>query len=280
MTVKLYFKTRDPENRSKILPLKELATIHQKIDLANQFEGTHWLGKYEVQAMVALNAELPNYLMSDAAGKAPDFSDHLKASGRLDYASAQSALLWHVNNKLLTPVHRAINANLDTLVRDSQYYYTDVGMPAYKFMSYPPSPGASIFLLKNFAFLELSNRDQEVQICHFTPTLGSDKKVVFLASSFKTKCVYAIGVSAGSQSSADKLLSDGFADFSMHASSKTYGSLGPPGVLTIPIYLLGRFDFNQMVNPALKASFSRENATRAEEEFEEEGDGELFPPFF
>jgi predicted AAA+ superfamily ATPase len=121
---------------------------------------------------------------------------------------------------------------------------------------------AKELLAENFVFLELNKIEYDPGPDRKRPTWGTyqNGEIDFLFYSRKTKCTYAIEVKVGDGSSktGDKLLLDRIADFVLYARSGSHGEIGDPGILTIPIYLIGRFDFDLMINPPLKPSFNRE----------------------
>jgi hypothetical protein len=112
------------------------------------------------------------------------------------------------------------------------------------------------------------------------PTFGTyqDGEIDFLVFSFSTNCTYALDITTGQSASttADKLLADRIADFVLRARSGSCGGIGEPGVLTIPIYLIGRFDFDSTINPPLKPSLRRERLLETALE-EDDDDGYILP---
>jgi predicted AAA+ superfamily ATPase len=181
------------------------------------------------------------------------------------------------SNAVLSVADKAIECDLDNLDKAARLYYIDVGLANYFYelsMRDLSMGNARGGLAENFVFLELDKRDPNYGLFHKNPVFGTygQGEIDFLEYSKETHCTFAIDVKCGKRSSktALKLLSDRIADYVLYVRSNTKGGIGDPGILTIPIYLFDRFDFDSNLNPPAQPSLYREKVYEAIEEVKEQ----------
>jgi predicted AAA+ superfamily ATPase len=249
----------DPENRAVI------RNIHQEIYNLILTECDRYLKPTERELFHKIMKEIPACIVNDKRGKTIDFNDFFLANNRFDFNSIESVIFWLKSNRILSSADRAIECDTSNLAYSSRLYYTDVGLANFIYESYMNNKNKSNFigaLAENFVFLELDSRAEEFSSIYQSPIFGTYDKgeIDFLVHNRKTICTFAIDVKHGKDSSktAIKLLSDRKVDYALYVRSDSRGGFGAPGIITIPIYLIGRFDFEFTENPPEQPSLYRE----------------------
>jgi hypothetical protein len=130
-------------------------------------------------------------------------------------------------------------------------YYTDIGLASGLFGNHHADDrNINGIIAENFVYSLLYLRDAYHKLGIDRPIFGTygNKEINFLVPSKITKKKFAIDVTTGSSSSesAQAMLNDGLVDYVLYARENSHGGRTEGKTMTVPIYLLGRFDFDKI----------------------------------
>ncbi|MDR1639547.1 MAG: AAA family ATPase [Clostridiales bacterium] len=259
------------ENRDKFI------VIHAEIVDTLTTECSKYLDDAEAKMFKTILSKLPEYIVNEKLGRTIDFTKFVSTEKDFDYNKVESVVFWMENNMVLCSANKAIECDITKLDYDARLYFIDVGMANYMYEMYCGAEESSNYagaLAENFVFLILDKKDHNISILHRKPVYGTYGKgeIDFLEYSKITYNTFAIDVKCGNGSSktAIKLLSDRIVDYIVYARTTSSGGFGEPGMLTIPIYLIDRFDYGITDNPAVAKSFHRIKVEQMKKEIEEQ----------
>jgi predicted AAA+ superfamily ATPase len=228
---------------------------------------------------VELCKKVPQTLLSEKRGMSLDWREvYSSDSKELDYGNVSASLYYMRGCGLLNYCYLAKGCDLRKQASlPMRLYYNDVGMAATLLGSAGQDQAAGV-VAENFVYLSLNARDKRINdsILHEYPAFGTceyerpikprgDSKEADGATEPKTEMVvgeidflhkgkaskknWAVEVKNGSNSSktAKYLLDSGKVDCVLYARAgeDVKGSVGTDGkIVTIPIYLIDRFDFD------------------------------------
>jgi predicted AAA+ superfamily ATPase len=269
--------------RSEILSLPENALkikkFHAEISSVMLTDCDKCLNANESGAARKILELPPQYCVENKAGGRADVYDYLTLDGMDDRDACCSALHWLISNRIIGGASLAKECDLDDCIRNAKLYYNDVGVAnfCYNKLGSPTPAHIRGAIAENFVFLELDKLDSGTGPTHIQPKFGVYNKaeIGFLVFSRATKCTFAISAISCKKNSSNisnRLLDEHVVDNILYVKEGTKGGLGAPGILTIPIYLIERFDFDQMINPPLKPSLRRERINREDQEALEDED--------
>jgi hypothetical protein len=198
-------------------------------------------------------------------GKTIDFIKYVDKKTSFGWAKVEAVIYWLARCGVLGLCSRAVECDFSNLVYGSRLYYKDMGLASYCYGQMAKASEGNIngAVAENFAYLELDGLDRALGAAHVPPVFGTwhNGEIDFLAFSKKTSCTYGIDAKCakGSSRTAIRLLREGILDYVVYARANTTGGFGSPGTMTIPIYLLQRFDFDTIyTDPSAKPSKRRQ----------------------
>ena len=210
----------------------------------------------DVEALPLLLKQIAVFLLADQRGNL-NFSDELQ---KIDYGSitrkkaVMNAMSWLTKSQLISPCGRIIDLSPSVELSYARYYFTDVGLANHLYqLTGINQSNRTGRLAENFVyscFLEkrligdnypsfATYGDTELDFLLFVPDGANTRKVAIEVKTHHKK----------GQSSSE-LLSNGKIDYLINVRAGTMG--GRAGnILTIPIYLFGRFDTEMIIEKAV-----------------------------
>jgi predicted AAA+ superfamily ATPase len=235
-------------------------------------ECSKYLGSVDSKTFRDICSGVPTFVMNKKKGELIDYNKYMLEENVFDYNKVQSVVYWLTKCRVLGFCSRAVECDTRELIYGSRLYYMDIGMASYCYRHVAEEDPKNVngAIDENFAYLEMYRRDPFTTELKM-PIYGTYKngEIDYLVFSKETCCMFGIDVKHGSGSSktANKLLNEEIVDYVLYARSGSCGGFGKPGVLTIPIYLLNRFDFDaQHDNPPVKPSRRRKDALEVDDD--------------
>ena len=174
-------------------------------------------------------------------------------SGKVSKQMINRARSWLYLSHVIGYCSKSIDCNYLDIVENCRYYYMDLGIAAY-FLRKTGEKQSTIqgILCENYVYLEILKRIRDTDsIAGNAPWFAVYKKtggeLDFYVRSLSDYKNYGIEVKAGKNSgiTASDLLKDGRLDFLYYLKGDTYGGKAQEEkILTVPIYLAGRINFN------------------------------------
>jgi predicted AAA+ superfamily ATPase len=195
-------------------------------------------------------ADIPRFLLTEKMDRPIDCHEFVMESYPmvLDYSRVESAVFWMTQSGVLIWCDRARDCDLGKIEGDSRLYFHDIGMASSRFRKATDNARNQVGIIsENFVFLAMDRLDPDLGLSHRKPVFGTlgNREIDFLHYSRVTKKTFAADVKygEGSSKSAKALLNAGKVDYILYVRKSTCG--GRQGkILTIPIYLMERFDFD------------------------------------
>jgi predicted AAA+ superfamily ATPase len=247
-------------------------------------ECAKYMRTVEMPRFRSISDEVPRHIMSEKKGRATDFRNFVDDDGKFDWQSVEAVVNWLSLCRVIGFCGRAVDCDLRNIIYNSRIYYTDIGIATHSLRKAKgiDARNASGAIAENFAYIELDRLDPSIHITHQSPCFGTymNGEIDFLVFSHATACTFGIDVKSGKGQSRTgiRLLGDGIIDYLVYARPGSTGGVGGPGTLTVPIYLLGRLDFDAIhPNKSRKATKARQGQMEYERELLDGGDG-LLPP--
>jgi predicted AAA+ superfamily ATPase len=229
-------------------------------------ESAKYMPKVEVPRFDDISENVPSFIMRGKWGKTIDFRDYMDKNGNFDWISVEAVVNWLMLCRVIGFCTRAVDCDFSRKVHKSRIFYKDIGMAAFNFSKAGELDVGNIrgAIAENFAFIELDRLDPDIGITHRAPYFGTyqNGEIDFLVFSHETACTFGIDVKYGKGHSKTgiKLLRDGIIDYLIYARANSTGGEEEPGILSIPIYLLGGFDFDAIhPNQSTKTTKTRQN---------------------
>jgi predicted AAA+ superfamily ATPase len=166
--------------------------------------------------------------------------------------SVMNVANWLIGCGVLSQCSLANNCSLKSLRPSARLYFTDLGIARLFFKMASISDENLIgVLLENFVFINLCEVLSEQKLTPRTPAFGmyGNGEIDFILNSEQSASIYAIEVKSGKNKSktADVLLNKGIINKVLFARGNTYGGVDG-NKITIPVYLFGRYDFNEVIS--------------------------------
>jgi predicted AAA+ superfamily ATPase len=194
-------------------------------------------------------ADVPLFMLREKTGNHIDFSRYIKNETSFDYRKVESAIYWLKSCHMLGYCSWDEECGFKRAKSRSRLYYTDIGLSNMLFNGLSEDKGnIDGIIAENFVYLHMDNLSKLPDLLHKDPVFGTygNGEIDFLHKSRITSKRFGIDAKQGKNPShtANKLLSDGKIDYILYARNSSIGGYQEGGILTIPIYLIGRFNFD------------------------------------
>jgi predicted AAA+ superfamily ATPase len=164
-----------------------------------------------------------------------------------------SIINWLVASEVLSTCSFCDNHDVKSLVYFSRLYFTDLGIARFFLENAKiSSEELSVVLFENFAFLCLQSKFPEQKLVPNNPALNvyGYEEIDFVVDSKVKNTVYSVIVKANRDelNTSNISLGEGVVNKVLFVKGNTCGE-ADNGRITIPVYLLSRYDFNEGMSP-------------------------------
>ena len=166
-----------------------------------------------------------------------------------------SAVAWLEECGILYFAHKSNNCKFNDISFNARYYFADIGLASLFVEDWADAGTVSGLVAENFAYLQLKPSMSKQNLLPNKPAFGvlGNGEIDFVVFNKNRGSSYAIEVKSGKSISAtaNSLLERGIIDFVIYAKGDTKdGIVG--NKITIPLTLLGRFEFKDYTGNALQ----------------------------
>jgi predicted AAA+ superfamily ATPase len=161
-----------------------------------------------------------------------------------------NAVNWLVMSGTLSLCSSVDNCNLMFLCHETKLYFTDLGVARF-FLSRVISDSDVLigFLFENFVFLNLCKMTRKQKLLLEVPTFSvqGNKGINFIVKSRIHNDTYIIKIKRGRNKSktSNTMFVRGIVNKVLFVNSAIYGGNRDGNMVTIPVYLFSRYDFNE-----------------------------------
>lgn len=170
-------------------------------------------------------------------------------SNRISKKSINHSLAWLYHSHIVRYCGMVVEGNILDAVQNVRFYFNDLGICRYFLDRAGANPGDIAGVVnENFVYMYLERQVNERSIAGIQPMFATYKEgeLDFFVNSRIDFCNYGIEVKAGRAEgkTVNRMLEDGKIDYAYFMKGSTYGGISDRRKYTVPVYLMGRVEFN------------------------------------
>lgn len=171
-------------------------------------------------------------------------------SSRITKKSINQAIAWLYRSNIIGYCGKVNHGIATDVTPNCRFYFRDLGIACH-YLNMAGADRGTIrgIISENFVYYYLRKKNESFEIAGAAPMFGEYKggEIDFFVNSRIDYCNYAVEVKAGNNvgTTANLLLKDKKVDYVYLLKGDSYGGISEGGKYTIPIYLMGRVEFNK-----------------------------------
>lgn len=170
-------------------------------------------------------------------------------SNRISKKSINHSLAWLYHSHIVRYCGMVVEGNILDAVQNVRFYFNDLGICRYFLDRAGANPGDIAGVInENFVYMYLERQVNKRTIAGIQPMFATYKEgeLDFFVNSRIDFCNYGIEVKAGRAEgkTVNRMLEDGKIDYAYFMKGSTYGGISDGRKYTVPVYLMGRVEFN------------------------------------